>query len=139
LLDVVDMPTFELVKANKKSRTIDAYHVAELLWREGCGHIFVEVQQTRPGQSAQAVSKTFTGYGIVLGVVAALGIPLTHVNPRVWKAALKVPAAKDGARARASELIRGGAAHWPLVKHHGRAEACLVGLWGVRSLNEKAA
>ena len=45
-----------------------------------------------------------------------------------------MPAAKDGARARASELIRGGAAHWPLIKHDGRAEAALIALWGSRSL-----
>jgi hypothetical protein len=95
LADVVDMPVFELAKAGRKSKTVDAYLVADLLGR-GCGHVFVEVQQTRPGPATQAVSKTFTGYGIVLGVIAAL-------------------------------------------KHHGRAEATLIGLWGLRSLNAKAA
>jgi len=133
LVDVVDMPIFRLTKAGRNSKIVDAYLVADLLGR-GCGHVFVEVQQTRPGQAAQAIAKTFTSYGTVLGAIAALGIPVTHVNSRTWKAALKVPAAKDGARARASELIRGGAAHWPLIKHDGRAEAALIALWGSRSL-----
>jgi hypothetical protein len=62
LADVVDMPVFELAKAGRKSKTVDAYLVADLLGR-GCGHVFVEVQQTRPGPATQAVSKTFTGYG----------------------------------------------------------------------------
>jgi hypothetical protein len=48
-------------------------------------------------------------------------------------------AAKDGARARASELFRGGAVHWPLVKHDGRVEAALIALWGIRALNATAA
>jgi crossover junction endodeoxyribonuclease RuvC len=138
LVDVADMPIFHLTKAGKKSKIVDAYLVVNLLGR-GCGHVFVEVQQTRPGQAAQAVAKTFTGYGIILGVIAALGIPVTHVSPRQLKAALRVPAAKDGARARASELIRGGAAQWPLVKHDGRAEASLIALWGMRSLSATAA
>ena len=72
-------------------------------------------------------------------MIAALGIQVTHVNPRAWKAALKVPAAKDGARCRASELIHGGAAHWPLVKHDGRAEACLIALFGIRTMHAIAA
>jgi crossover junction endodeoxyribonuclease RuvC len=138
LIDVVDMPIFQLTKAKKASRIVDAYLVADLLQR-GCGHVFLEVQQTRPGQAAQAIAKTFTGYGIILGVLAALQIPMTHVNPRVWKKALTVPAAKDGARARASELLRGGAVHWPLIKHDGRAEAALIALWGIRSLMATAA
>jgi crossover junction endodeoxyribonuclease RuvC len=137
LVDVVDMPILELAKAGKKSRIVDAYGLANLMARD-CDHVFVETQQTRPGQAAQAVAKTFTGYGVVLGVVACFQIPISHVNPRKWKADLKVPAAKDGARARASELIRGGSVHWPLVKHDGRAEASLIGLWGMRSLNAPA-
>jgi crossover junction endodeoxyribonuclease RuvC len=138
LVDVCDMPIFRLTKAGKNSKIVDAYLVADLLGR-GCGHIFVEMQQTRPGQAAQAIAKTFTGYGIILGVIAALAIPVTHVNSRQWKAALQVPAAKDGARARASELIRGGAVHWPLIKHDGRAEAALIALWGIRTLTASAA
>jgi crossover junction endodeoxyribonuclease RuvC len=134
LLAITDMPVFELVKAGKRSKIIDAYRLVDLLG-QGYGHIFVEVAQTRPGQAAQAVAKCFVGYGIILGVIAALGVPITHVQPRTWKNSFKVPASKDGARARASELIRGGAVHWPLVKHDGRAEASLIALWGIRTLN----
>jgi hypothetical protein len=89
LIDVVDMPIFELKKAKKASRVVDAYGLATLLHRD-CDHVFVEIQQCRPGQSAQAVSKTFAGYGTLIGVIAALAIPTTHVQARVWKLALKV-------------------------------------------------
>lgn len=102
-------------------------------------HCIVRHKEKEPGEAVQRVAKTFNGYGILLGVIAALGIPITHVYSRTWKAALRVPAAKDGARARASELIRGGAVHWPLIKHDGRAEAALIALWGIRSLLATAA
>jgi crossover junction endodeoxyribonuclease RuvC len=49
-----------------------------------------------------------------------------------------VPAGKDAARARACELLPRLADRWPLVKHHGRAEAALLALYGIRALNGKA-
>jgi hypothetical protein len=60
--------------------------------------------------------------------MAALGIPRSFVAPAVWKKALGVPAAKDGARTRASQLMPNAAGHWPLVKHDGRARAALIAL-----------
>ena len=68
------------------------------------------------------------GYGLCLGVIAALGLPSTLVTPQVWKkAAGLLRADKEKSRARAIQL-------WPqadlgLVKHHGRAEALLIGRW----------
>jgi hypothetical protein len=53
----------------------------------------------------------------------------------VWKKALGVPADKDGARARASQLMPENAWLWPLVKHDGRAEAALIAYWGIRTLD----
>jgi hypothetical protein len=50
-----------------------------------------------------------------------------------------VPKAKDGARARASQLLPAGVQLWPLVKHDGRAEAALLALYGVRQLGGAAA
>jgi hypothetical protein len=43
------------------------------------------------------------------------------------------PAGKDGARARASQLIPSAAHHWPLKKHDGRAEAALLAFYASRS------
>jgi hypothetical protein len=50
-----------------------------------------------------------------------------------------VPAEKDGARARASQLLPQHAGHWPLKKHDGRAEAALIALYGWRQLFREVA
>jgi crossover junction endodeoxyribonuclease RuvC len=138
LISIAHMPVLELVKAGKKSRVVDPYRIVELLSHEDIGHAVVETAQTRPGQSAQATGKTFVGYGILLGVIAAHGIPVTH-RPEGLEGRLESSGEQNGARARASELIPGGAVHWPLVKHDGRAEAALIGLWGLRQLSVAAA
>ena len=57
------------------------------------------------------------------------------VHPQRWKRELGVPAGKDGARARASQLLPQAAGQWPLKKHDGRAEAALISVFGSRSIN----
>jgi hypothetical protein len=61
-------------------------------------------------------------------------VPITIVHPRTWKRALGVPREKDGARARASQLLPAHAHLWPLKKHDGRAEAALIATYGVQTL-----
>jgi hypothetical protein len=59
---------------------------------------------------------------------------MTLVPPRRWKSALQVPASKDAARFRASQLLPQAAHLWPLKKHDGRAEAALLAVFGGRQL-----
>lgn len=83
---------------------------------------------------AAARRRIVEAYGVVIGVLATLGVPMTFVSPQVWKRTLQVPAAKDGARARASQLMPAAVAHWPIVRHDGRAESALIATYGLRQL-----
>lgn len=132
---VNDMPTLELKRGGKLKREIDARVLVRQLAAVRPGHAFVELVGAMPGQGVSSVFAFGKGYGIVLGIIAALGIPMTQVAPVTWKKAMRVPAAKDGARARASDLMPASAHFWPLKKHDGRAEAALIALWGAQALN----
>ncbi|MGH7095602.1 MAG: hypothetical protein ACREFB_18980 [Stellaceae bacterium] len=134
VIDIVDMPTLALSRGGKNKREVDPHALAAALGRDRIGHAFVERVGAMPGQGVSSVFSFGKSYGVLIGVLATLGIPYSFVAPAVWKRALQVPAAKDGARARASQLLPAAAHHWPLVKHDGRAEAALIGLWGMRSL-----
>ena len=135
-LRVFDMPTFSLSRGGKSKREIDVIGLANLIAADRHpGHAFIEQVGAMPGQGVSGVFAFGKAYGIIIGVLAARGVPMTFVNPRVWKKALGVPAAKDGARARASQLMPASAGFWPLVKHDGRAEAALIALWGIRTLD----
>jgi crossover junction endodeoxyribonuclease RuvC len=71
--------------------------------------------------------------GLVEGVVAALGLPVSFVAPAVWKRRFGlIGAGKAASRAKASHVFgrTASADLWPLVKHDGRAEAALIGLYG---------
>jgi crossover junction endodeoxyribonuclease RuvC len=130
---VVDIPTFSLSRNGKNKREIDAVTLSIML-DLSIGHAFVEQVGAMPHQGVSGVFAFGKSYGIIIGVLAARGVPMTFVNPRVWKKSLGVPAAKDGARARASQLMPSSAEWWTRVKDDGRAEAALIAYWGIRSL-----
>lgn len=136
------MPTLELVRNGKKRHEIDMHQFAALIRENRPAHAFVEMQQAMPPhlqQRSQGLTSTFQigkGYGVILGVLAAFDVPITIVVSRVWKKALQVPAAKDGARARASQLMPHLAHNWTRVKDDGRAEASLIALFGSRQMTE---
>jgi hypothetical protein len=132
------MPTVLTAKGRPR---VDAGALASLL-RELAGalpgampsidHAIVESVSARPGQGVTSMFAFGQAVGIVWGVLGAFGVPTTAVTPAAWKSALRVPAAKHGARVRASQLLPGSASMWPLAKNDGRAEAALIGLWYVK-------
>lgn len=138
-LEVWDMPVHVLRRGGKVKRDVDPYALVAILRDQKVDHCFIELVNAMPGQGVSSVFAFGKAYGMAICAVACVGIPLTLVPPKTWKKALTVPAAKDGARARASQLLPGGADRWQLVKHDGRAEAALIALYGARSLNETRA
>ena len=92
---------------------------------------FVEQAQAMPKQGVSSTFKTGYGYGVIIGVLASLGIPYETVIPSVWKRAMGLQGKdKDASRA----LAR---CYWPeaplsRVKDHGRAEALLIAEYGRR-------
>jgi crossover junction endodeoxyribonuclease RuvC len=131
LAEVADMPT---VLVRRKAR-VDAAAVGALLRKLAPDHAFVEMTGAMPGQGVSSMFNFGLACGVVLGAIGALSIPITAVTAAQWKGSLRVPAAKDGARARASQLLPKAASLWPLSKHHGRAEAALIGYYGTRQGN----
>lgn len=127
-----DVPTHALARGGKNKREIDTVALAALVAGD-CA--FVEQVGAMPGQGVSAVFAFGKAYGIVLGIIAAKQISVTLVSPRRWKAALAVPAEKDGARARASQLMPAEAHRWTRVKDDGRAEAALIARYGILAMS----
>ncbi len=133
---VHDIPTHRLKRGGKAKREVDLTELARILdaGASTIAHVFLEQAGAMPGQGVTSMFAYGKVYGSILGIVAANFLPLTLVQPRRWKKAMGVPKAKDGARARASQLLPRAAGQWPLVKHDGRAEAALIALYGAREM-----
>lgn len=141
VLRIYDMPVLALGKGE-----IDAHKLAAWLRLEHCEHAFIEDVHSMPEQGVASSFAFGKSFGVLIGVMAAVGVSYTPVSPQKWKAALQVPkipgrdakarsAAKEAARARASQLMPMSAGLWPLKKHADRAEAALLALYGARQLS----
>lgn len=137
LLWVYDIPIFTLERGGKNKREVDIQQLADEIILEDADHAWLEQVGAMPGQGVTSMFAFGQTFGIIKGILAAKQIPMTLVTPQKWKGALKVPKDKDGARARASQLMPGDAASWRLKKHDGRAEAALIGYYGVTQQVQK--
>jgi crossover junction endodeoxyribonuclease RuvC len=146
-LAVHDMPVFEIVRNGKKKREVDAALLADTLdgvIKDAFGlridvMAFVEQVWGRPGEAAANSFNFGQSFGVVLGALAALQIPITRVPPATWTKALGVQKGDDAGRRRASELMPQHAHIWARKKDDGRADSVLIALFGQRSQQRAAA
>jgi Holliday junction resolvasome RuvABC endonuclease subunit len=125
---VYDMPT---VKTSTGRQAVDPHAVAEIFRRHQPSTTIVEQVATRPGEGPVGAFSFGTSYGVVLGVLAALGLRHKLVRPEAWKKQVGIPAKSDKgvSMAFAKRLV-------PSCEQHiygpkggpldGRAEAVLI-------------
>lgn len=100
-------------------------------------HAFViEDVSGAPGQSAPSAFNFGYGVGYLVATAEARGVKVIKIRPAEWKPAMKVPADKKLARARATELFPDDACRWARVKDDGRAEAAMLALYAERKMND---
>ena len=94
--------------------------------------VVIEKQSARPGQGVSSTYKIGYGYGVLIGVLAALKFPVVEVAPATWKRATGLTGKdKEASRALARSL-------WPDCEllsrkgDHGRAEALLIARYGIQ-------
>ena len=134
LLDMADMPVLADGPAGR--RTVNAALLSDIVRRWRPARAWVEHVGARPGEGAVGAFAFGRSAGTVAGVLAALGVPAATIAPASWKRAVGVPPGREGAKSLArSEAVR----RWPAraalfarVKDHGRAEAALIAVAGLR-------
>lgn len=95
------MPT---LKEGKASR-VDCAELVRFLEDFDNGHAFVEAVHAMPGQGVSSMFSFGHAAGSVMGVLAAMRIPVTLVTPQSWKKeAGLIGKDKDAARSRAIQL-----------------------------------
>ena len=101
-----------------------------------CDHAFIERAQFMPGQGGSSAFNYGTGFGIYLGVLAALEIPYSMVAASVWKKFFHLAGPdKEASRATAIRLVPSLAPDLARKKDHGRAEAILICLYGMAKMS----
>ena len=141
IIRVTDMPVVNIAINRQTRNRVSAALLADLLRRWAPAHAVVEAVNARPTDGARA-AEMLRASGIVDGVLTALGVPLTYVQPVAWRNAMQcrgpsgeTPEAKRGrkeaSRQRALQLWLGSAALFDRRIDSDRAEAALVAKWGI--------
>lgn len=128
---VADMPLEPMGnKTGKKKFRVDPVGVAdwfaEMMALGNITAVVIEKVGARPGQGVVSMFSFGDSFGAIRGVVGALNLPVEYVTPNHWKKFVGlIGSEKDDARLLAISLW--GNAPLNLKKHHGRADALLVG------------
>jgi crossover junction endodeoxyribonuclease RuvC len=91
---------------------------------------YLEKVNAMPGQGVSSMFNFGMGYGVIQGVLAANNIPLHLVTPQSWKKHHGL-IGKDKECARTLAIQKFPAADLHLKKHIGRADAILIGQYGL--------
>ncbi|QCO05474.1 hypothetical protein [Azospirillum argentinense] len=139
---VEDMPVLELTRGGKAKREPDLVQLSLIVggWAAlGVDAAYVEQVGSMPEQGISSAFAFGKVYGALLGVLHAHQIPTFTIIPATWKkgVGIKAGSGKDASRALAKQLWPAHGASFARVKDDGRAEAALIGWYGVRKGGER--
>jgi crossover junction endodeoxyribonuclease RuvC len=138
-LEVADMPTLTVTRADKNRREVAEDEIIALVrGRLGAPfaingtRAYVEKVASMPGMGAPSVFSFGCQYGQLRMLLACCGIARSFVTPQAWKKAvgLKTGATKDESRRLACERFPTHAELFARKKDEGRAEAALIAYYG---------
>jgi crossover junction endodeoxyribonuclease RuvC len=137
VLSVTDMPSVNYTKNQRKRRNISESELVSMidLWTPDAA--FLELVHAMPKQGVVSVFTFGMAFGVVRGVLAALGVPTYLVTPNEWKKSLRLGSDKQEARLLAARLFPSDAAQFSRVCDADRAEAALLALFGCRELTQQ--
>jgi crossover junction endodeoxyribonuclease RuvC len=129
LVEIHDMPTLQDGPAGR--RAVNAPLLASIIFASHATAAFVESVNARPGEGPTGAFAFGRARGVIEGVLAAAGVPITFITPPAWKRAVGLTLkSKDAARSEAIRRCPDHAALFARVKDDGRAESALIGVAG---------
>jgi crossover junction endodeoxyribonuclease RuvC len=129
LVEAIDVP----VTGTGAKERVDVLALRTWIRTHQPEHAYIERAQSMPRQGSSSGFKYGRAVGAIEAALACCEVPLTIVEPAVWKKAHQLRGKdKEGARQRALQLFPAAHALLARKKDHGRAEASLLALYGVR-------
>ena len=135
LMDIRDLPVVRSqIKSSKTkrkvNRDIDAVALADLLRAMDVNLAYVELVHSMPKQGVVSTFKFGATFGVILGVLAGLGVPTYLVKPQEWKARFHlIGKDKNASRLVASRILPANTRSFRLVQDGDKAEGALIALF----------
>jgi crossover junction endodeoxyribonuclease RuvC len=128
-IKVHDLPTHQVQTSTKTQRLeFDCHGFAGLLPEAGVQRCIIEAVGPMPKQGVTSMYRFGHVNGCIYGVIVALGLPVSFMQPLVWQRFHKINHGPDDARRKAVQLCASLHAQLVLRKHvNGGAKPCQVG------------
>lgn len=143
IVSVTDTPT-TTIKSGKKNKSV--YIEAEMVrllsvfaQHSETAHAGIEKVHAMPGQGVSSMFQMGYGYGLWIGILAALSIPYTTITPQSWKKAMMDGMGKEKAAScvRAQQLYPEEEFFTPRGRAlDGRGDAILIAEYLRQRLNK---
>jgi crossover junction endodeoxyribonuclease RuvC len=133
IVSIEDTPVVKVKKSKTRTLYLES-RMADLLVAIGKQGVIlmagIENVHAMPKQGVTSMFSMGTGFGIWLGILAALGIPYTRIEPRAWKKNMGIESgsSKSASAVRAYQLYSTAPLIRPRsrVPSDGRADALLL-------------
>jgi crossover junction endodeoxyribonuclease RuvC len=136
LIDAIDVP---VIGTGAKER-VDVAAIGAWISQHDVQHAFIERAQALPKQGSSSGFKYGRAVGAIEAAIALSGIPVTIVEPSIWKRFWRLPGKdKESSRQKALQLFPAAHAVLARKRDHGRAEAMLIALYGIQTSRSIAA
>lgn len=128
---IQDIPVLE----PKGRKVIDDAQLALMLRAWAPDHVCLESVNCMPVWGTSAAWNFAKAFGTIIGVVGALRLPRSFVQPKAWQKHHGIKA-NDGeiSRKLAGDLVPAAAEYLTRKKDHNRGEALLIALYGYQTL-----
>ena len=130
ILDVIDMP----IAGEGAQKLVSAPTIANFIRGSGATNALVEKAQSMPEQGVAGVFRYGAAYGVCIGVIGTLEIPLELVHPSVWKRSMKLTTNKEDSRLMAINRFPSYEHLFKRKMDHNRAEAALLAEFHMKKL-----
>jgi len=143
IIDVWDMPLVPKLsgKGQETSPQLlcdtvhEIYKIAVAQWADGETDVRVVIERVH-AMPKQGVASVFTfgkAFGLLIGVMASQGWPITFVTPQKWKKQHGlIGKPKDASRGLVLNMFPDKSELFKRKKDHGRADAVLIGMSGAK-------
>jgi crossover junction endodeoxyribonuclease RuvC len=129
LIDAIDIP---VTGVGAKER-VDVLAIRAWVTAHQPQHASIERAQAMPKQGASSGFKYGRAVGAIEAVLACCEIPMTIIEPTTWKKFHQLRGSdKEAGRQRALQLFPSAHTLLARKKDHGRGEAALIALTGMR-------
>ena len=134
LIDAIDVP---VAGVGAKER-VDVLAIRTWVEMHRPQHAYIERAQAMPKQGASSGFKYGRAVGVIEAAIALMGTPVTIIEPSAWKKFHHLRGGdKESGRQRALQLFPAAHALLARKKDHGRAEAILIALAGMKHQAEQ--